>query len=111
MSQIYPKVLDDIGVSVLFTNGIAYIYFGIVVYENVNNDTLQYDSANTTRTYTPLSEFTYTSILDENTNKIIQVTVECGAYTFVFNDGEYQYQSNPLNLDEVIHSINSALGF
>jgi len=113
MSQIIPKYIGagSLGASIIFTNGIPIITFSYELYENANIITQTYDSANYFGTFTPLSEFTYTYIIDQNSQKYIQVTVECGNYTFIFNDGEYYYGDYPLNLNEVIHSINSALGF
>jgi hypothetical protein len=112
MTTIYPKILDGIGATLKFTNGIPSMFFGYSVYENVNYDTAQYDSANTFATNTPLSEFTYTYIQDKNNNdKIIQLTIECGAYTFIFNDGEYQYQGTNLDISIIVTQIQTALGF
>jgi len=115
MSQIYPKQLDY-GQSIafiLFTNNIPYVNFGYTVTENVNYDTGTYDSGYNIATCTPLSEFSYTYIADKNdSDKIIQVTVECGVYTHIFNVGEYVIGPNaPLDLNFVIAQIETTLGF
>ena len=118
MSITYPKIINIGGgpanfASLYFTNGIPYVAFGYTVYENANNDTGTYDSANSFGTWTPLSEFTYTYIADKNdSDKYIQLTVECGAYTHIFNVGEYFTNNDtPLNLYDVVKGINDALGF
>jgi len=113
MSQIIPKYIGEgsLGAYIIFTNSIPIITFGYVIYENANIITQTYDSANNFVTFTPLSEFTYTYIIDQNSQKYIQVTVECGNHTFIFNDGEYYYGDYPLNLYDVVNGINTALGF
>jgi hypothetical protein len=110
--MIYPKILDIIGATLNLNNGIPFISFGYTVYENLNTDTGLYDSAYTITSYVALSEFTYTYIADNiDSNKVIQLTIECGGYTFMLNDGEYQYQNAPLDLTSVITQIETTLGF
>ena len=115
MSQIYPKQIDygQGFASVLFTNGIPFVSFGYAVYENVNYDTSTYDSAYFYTSYVALSEFTYTYIADSNdSNKVIQVTVDCGNHTHIFNVGEYVTSpNNPLDLSLIITQIETTLGF
>ena len=117
MSTTYPKIINIGGgtanfANLYFTNGIPIVAFGYTVYENGNNDTGTYDSANTILSFTPLSEFTYTYIADKNdSDKVIQLTVECGAYTFIFNVGEYFTNTDlPLNLNDVVTNMHHALG-
>lgn len=116
MSRTYPKIIDSIGsgnfASIKFTNGIPIVSFGFITYENVNIDAGTWDSANNFTTWTPLSEFSYSYVIDAISNKYIQVTVECGAHTFIFNDGEYLNNgTQPLDLYDIVKGINSALGF
>jgi hypothetical protein len=115
MSQIYPKQIDyGQGFAfVLFTNGIPFVNFGYTVYENVNYDTATYDSAYVNASYVALSEFSYTYIVDNNdANKIIQVTVDCGNYTYIFSVGEYVTgPNNQLDLGLIITQIETALNF
>jgi len=109
--MIYPKVLDGIGLYVNLNNSIPFVVFGYTVYENGNNDTETYDSAYTIKSYVALSEFTYTYIADNiDSNKVIQLTIECGGYTFILNDGEYNYNNAPLDLNSVITQIETELG-
>jgi hypothetical protein len=116
MSRTYPKLIDSGNnlnfASIQFTNGIPIVSFGFVLYENGNLDNQTWDSGNNFVTFTPLSEFSYSYVIDAITNKYIQVTVECGAHTFIFNDGEYvDTNTNPLDLYDVVKGINTELGF
>jgi hypothetical protein len=110
--MIYPKALDGIALFLNLNNSIPFVVFGYSVYENVNVDTILWDSAYTIKSYVALSEFTYTYIQDKNDNdKVIQLTIECGGYTFILNDGEYWYNGAPLDLTSVITQIETTLNF
>ena len=112
MSQIFPKMLDNVGVQLVSgTNDLVYVIIVVTVYENINLVDVAYDSQISQRYVTPQSQFSYVTTRDQDTNRVLQINCKLGDLAINFSDGEYVNNLGQVyDLDLVYDAIFNEIG-
>lgn len=111
MSQTFAKMIDNnnIGGSLITSNGIDFISFNFTVYENSNIVDEIYDSVHTYTYVSPISQFSKLLNYDGDTGLCNQINLQFGKTHVSFNRGEYVDLAgnvfDPADIESVLQSI------
>lgn len=114
MSQTFAKVISDtqIEATIETSNGIDFIKFEFLVYENANLVENTYDSFNTYTYRCPLSKFTFYNSVEVDTGVYNQLNLKFGNSVAFFSKGEYvDTNGSVFDLVVILNIINTALNF
>jgi hypothetical protein len=112
MSQIFPKMIDNVQVDRIInpTNDFIYIKIAFSIFENINFVDETWDSQYSYTYVVPETAFNYMVITDASTG-VTFVNCKLGDNSINFAVGEYvNITGNPYDLQSIVDSIQLAIG-